>query len=113
MMQDLTTGTYFIINNTFMECSVVLGIQCPDPDQMKDGVQSPSHGPYYWDESITFTCNEGLTMFGISYLTCQEDTYWDFPVPSCSGKWTKLYFHMCIWSHPRESPGECDFLYIN
>ncbi len=66
---------------------------CPDPGPVTDGVQSPASGPYQEGDNITFTCNASLTMFGISYLTCQPNTSWDYPAPTCSGKWVKSKTH--------------------
>ncbi|XP_078666466.1 uncharacterized protein LOC144908605 isoform X2 [Branchiostoma floridae x Branchiostoma belcheri] len=57
-------------------------IQCPARAAPANGAVSPT-GAVSYPNSVTFTCNPGYTLNGVATQTCQADTTWSYPVPTC------------------------------
>ncbi|XP_019626211.1 PREDICTED: uncharacterized protein LOC109471363 [Branchiostoma belcheri] len=57
--------------------------QCPTLTAPTNGVLSPTGAKSYQDR-ITFTCNSGYQLNGVSSVTCQADGSWSGRVPTCT-----------------------------
>ncbi|XP_070567428.1 uncharacterized protein [Ptychodera flava] len=44
----------------------------------------PDTGPYYIGDNVTFYCNEGYQLDGVTYLSCNEELQWNGEIPSCN-----------------------------
>ncbi|XP_078687075.1 uncharacterized protein LOC144919463 isoform X5 [Branchiostoma floridae x Branchiostoma belcheri] len=66
-------------NNPVPTCQPV---QCPARAAPANGAVSPT-GAVSYPNSVTFTCNSGYTLNGVAAPTCQADTTWSNPVPTC------------------------------
>ncbi|XP_019627140.1 PREDICTED: CUB and sushi domain-containing protein 3-like, partial [Branchiostoma belcheri] len=58
-------------------------VQCPARAAPANGAVSPT-GAVSYPNGVTFTCNPGYTLNGAATPTCQADTTWSNPVPSCT-----------------------------
>ncbi|XP_078685979.1 uncharacterized protein LOC144918808 [Branchiostoma floridae x Branchiostoma belcheri] len=57
-------------------------VQCPARAAPANGAVSPT-GAVSYPNGVTFTCNSGYTLSGVATPTCQADTTWSNPVPTC------------------------------
>ncbi|XP_078687161.1 uncharacterized protein LOC144919463 isoform X16 [Branchiostoma floridae x Branchiostoma belcheri] len=57
-------------------------VQCPTLTTPANGGLNPA-GPHFYQNQVTFTCNQGYGLSGASRLTCQADGMWSNSVPSC------------------------------
>ncbi|XP_078691948.1 uncharacterized protein LOC144922178 [Branchiostoma floridae x Branchiostoma belcheri] len=57
-------------------------VECPYRMAPENGAQS-SEGPYYYEDVVTYTCDEGYGLNGASSVTCQVDETWTDGVPTC------------------------------
>ncbi|XP_078686179.1 uncharacterized protein LOC144918925 isoform X3 [Branchiostoma floridae x Branchiostoma belcheri] len=57
--------------------------QCPTPMAPGNGAMSPPVGPYYYQDEVTFSCDEGYELVGVSSVTCLADQTWSAPTPTC------------------------------
>ncbi|XP_030833038.1 receptor-type tyrosine-protein phosphatase U [Strongylocentrotus purpuratus] len=55
---------------------------CPPLDDFDDGVRSGDSPPFYHNEQVSYTCNNGFTLVGSSSLTC-DDGAWNDDQPVC------------------------------
>ncbi|XP_078573906.1 E-selectin-like [Branchiostoma floridae x Branchiostoma japonicum] len=58
--------------------------QCPVLTAPTNGARTPSTGSNLYQEQITFTCNTGYDLSGVSPLTCQATGTWSNAVPTCT-----------------------------
>ncbi|XP_019640486.1 PREDICTED: CUB and sushi domain-containing protein 1-like [Branchiostoma belcheri] len=59
-----------------------IAVRCPTLAAPVNGALAPVGSNYYQDV-VTFTCNQGYELNGASNLTCQADTTWSDAVPTC------------------------------
>ncbi|KAI8518361.1 hypothetical protein Bbelb_043780 [Branchiostoma belcheri] len=57
-------------------------VECPTRMAPVNGAQAPQ-GPYYYEDVVTYSCDTGYELVGASSVTCQADTTWSAPVPTC------------------------------
>ncbi|XP_035671124.1 P-selectin-like [Branchiostoma floridae] len=57
--------------------------QCPVVNAPTNGARTPPTGSNSFGNMITFTCNTGYVLNGATSSTCQADTTWSPPVPTC------------------------------
>ncbi|XP_078573919.1 P-selectin-like [Branchiostoma floridae x Branchiostoma japonicum] len=55
---------------------------CPALTTPTNGARNPS-GPYAYQDMVTFTCDTGYGLNGVSPVTCQADGTWSNPAPTC------------------------------
>ncbi|KAI8485001.1 hypothetical protein Bbelb_372470 [Branchiostoma belcheri] len=67
-------------------------VQCPARAAPANGAVSPT-GAVSYPNGVTFTCNPGYTLNGAATPTCQADTTWSNPVPSCTPGVEQLHEH--------------------
>lgn len=58
-------------------------MKCPNPG-------NPEHGHLYGDtygvgSEVTFSCEKGFQLSGVTKLTCMESGEWSHPIPYCEG----------------------------
>uniref|UniRef100_A0A8C8AQF1 Sushi, von Willebrand factor type A, EGF and pentraxin domain-containing protein 1 n=1 Tax=Otus sunia TaxID=257818 RepID=A0A8C8AQF1_9STRI len=63
------------------------GKKCTEPVKCRNP-GSPEHGHLYGDtysvgSEVTFSCEEGFQLTGVTKLTCMESGEWSFPIPYC------------------------------
>ncbi|XP_078678345.1 uncharacterized protein LOC144914402, partial [Branchiostoma floridae x Branchiostoma belcheri] len=62
-------------------------LSCPTLTTPANGALSPT-GTHYFQDVVTFTCNQGYGLNGASTVTCQADSNnnlkWSDPVPTCT-----------------------------
>ena len=69
-------------NSLIMSVSVIV---CPAPNTLVDGIFSPSVGPYYYGDTVTYSCNYGFDLTsGDAVLTC-DVLFWNGTMPNCTG----------------------------
>ncbi|XP_019619706.1 PREDICTED: P-selectin-like [Branchiostoma belcheri] len=56
---------------------------CPTLSAPNNGALSPL-GPHGYQTVVTFTCNPGYVLNGVTSATCQADGTWSHPVPTCT-----------------------------
>ncbi|XP_066271288.1 complement receptor type 1-like [Branchiostoma lanceolatum] len=59
-------------------------VQCPPLSAPTNGARTPSTGARNCQDVVTFTCNTGYVLNGATSVTCQADTTWTAPVPTCT-----------------------------
>ncbi|XP_066271289.1 sushi, von Willebrand factor type A, EGF and pentraxin domain-containing protein 1-like [Branchiostoma lanceolatum] len=59
-------------------------IQCPALGAPTNGARTPTTGGRSFQNVITFTCDTGYVLNGAASVTCQADTTWTAPVPTCA-----------------------------
>ncbi|XP_035664576.1 sushi, von Willebrand factor type A, EGF and pentraxin domain-containing protein 1-like [Branchiostoma floridae] len=57
--------------------------QCPVLNAPTNGARTPPTGSNLYQNQVTFTCNAGYDLDGVSPVTCQADGIWSNPVPVC------------------------------
>ncbi|XP_019626708.1 PREDICTED: CUB and sushi domain-containing protein 3-like [Branchiostoma belcheri] len=57
-------------------------VQCAARAAPANGAVTPT-GAVSYPNGVTFTCNSGYTLSGQATPTCQSDTTWSHPVPTC------------------------------
>ncbi|XP_035669063.1 sushi, von Willebrand factor type A, EGF and pentraxin domain-containing protein 1-like [Branchiostoma floridae] len=62
--------------------------QCPVLTATANGVRTPATGSNFYTDMITFTCDTGYQLNGVSTLTCQADGTWSGNVPICTSSGT-------------------------
>lgn len=63
---------------------ICLGVQaCAYPGTAISGRMSSVKFYYQINETVTFTCDEGLVMQGAAMLKCQHNGKWSNAVPTC------------------------------
>ncbi|XP_035665048.1 sushi, von Willebrand factor type A, EGF and pentraxin domain-containing protein 1-like, partial [Branchiostoma floridae] len=60
------------------------GRQCPPLAAPTNGVRTPPTGETFYQDTVTFTCNTGYQLNGVSPLTCRADGTWSNTVPTCT-----------------------------
>ncbi|KAI8511658.1 complement activation, classical pathway [Branchiostoma belcheri] len=64
----------------------VLPLSCPTLTAPVNGALSAT-GPHFFQDVVTFTCDQGYGLNGVSTVTCQPDSNnnleWSDPVPTC------------------------------
>jgi len=66
-----------------------LVIECQDPDPLLDGLFSPSVGPYYYGDTVTYSCNYGFSLRqtqGGPEHRCGPFSNWIGSLQLCEGK---------------------------
>lgn len=79
---------YFIVVNTIFTIikNYLIGVQaCAYPGTAISGRMSSVKFYYQVNETVTFTCDEGLVMHGAAMLRCQHNGKWSNAVPTCVG----------------------------
>ncbi|XP_078578152.1 P-selectin-like [Branchiostoma floridae x Branchiostoma japonicum] len=59
-------------------------IQCPAQTAPTNGAISPTAGPYNYQVTVSYTCNNGYVRNGATGATCQADGTWSNPVHTCT-----------------------------
>ncbi|XP_035669071.1 P-selectin-like [Branchiostoma floridae] len=62
--------------------------QCPVLTATANGVRTPATGSNFYTDMITFTCDTGYQLNGVSTLTCQADGTWSGNAPTCTSSGT-------------------------
>ncbi|XP_030832983.1 mucin-5AC isoform X4 [Strongylocentrotus purpuratus] len=75
--KDLTCN-----NGYFNDDPPVCYAKCPPLDDFDDGVRSGDSLPFYHNEQVSYTCNNGFTLVGSTSLTC-GDGDWNDVQPVC------------------------------
>eukprot|EP00057_Strongylocentrotus_purpuratus_P030161 XP_780867.2 PREDICTED: sushi, von Willebrand factor type A, EGF and pentraxin domain-containing protein 1 [Strongylocentrotus purpuratus] len=75
--QDLTC-----YNGNFNDDPPVCYANCPPLDDFDNGVRSGDSIPFYHNEQVSYTCNNGFTLVGSTSLTC-GDGDWNDVQPVC------------------------------
>ena len=96
---------------------------CPNPTNVQNAVYQPSFGPYSCNSVVTYTCNQGYRISGISTQTCVSPGRWSGALPSCQqevGMWL-AFLCLCVvgkwilkvtksrlvtWSHLKPTPSD-------
>ena len=82
---------FVVVNNlvcTYMgdsilsPCSV---IDCGDPGNPENGRRILQGGTTY-QSNVTYECDPGLSLVGVSFRTCGADGTWSGSQPSCTSK---------------------------
>ncbi|KAI8501685.1 hypothetical protein Bbelb_209560 [Branchiostoma belcheri] len=71
------------VQQTGFKVKYSITVQCPIPTAPANGALI-STGPTYYRDIVTFTCDPGYELNGAAILTCQADTTWSHPVPTCT-----------------------------
>ncbi|XP_064615919.1 sushi, von Willebrand factor type A, EGF and pentraxin domain-containing protein 1-like [Liolophura sinensis] len=58
-------------------------LTCDKPESIKDGSYSPVKELYFYNESVTYSCENPKTVSGSAILTCTEDGQWNKWKPEC------------------------------
>ncbi|XP_078589338.1 sushi, von Willebrand factor type A, EGF and pentraxin domain-containing protein 1-like [Branchiostoma floridae x Branchiostoma japonicum] len=58
--------------------------QCPALTSPTNGARTPPTGSNNYQNRITFTCDTGYQLSGVSPVTCQADGTWSNPAPTCT-----------------------------
>lgn len=58
-------------------------VKCRDPGKPQHGLLSGD--TYSVGSEVTFSCEEGFRLAGVTKLTCLESGEWSHPVPYCEG----------------------------
>ena len=61
-------------------------ITCDDPQPIARGEFTPNVGPYIFNSSITYTCEEGYDIIGEQSAYCQSNGTWSTKTPTCQCK---------------------------
>ncbi|NWW13579.1 C4BPA protein, partial [Oreocharis arfaki] len=70
------------------ECRVV---KCENP-RVENGMKTSGLGPSYsYKDSVVFECDRGFFLVGAEVITCEEDSTWVPPIPTCE----KITAEMC------------------
>lgn len=54
---------------------------------------SGKEAPYFYNDSVTFECDDGFTLKGSSQIRCKANNTWDPEIPMCEKgktKWRKI-----------------------
>ena len=73
--QCTATGDW---NVTLPNCTLV---NCADPGIPANGVRNGDN--FYYNSTITYSCNNGYNLTGTATLTCLSDGTWSSPMPTC------------------------------
>ena len=61
-----------------------LAMECPDPSTLSDGSFSPSTGPYYYGENVTYSCDYGFNLTAGDALHTCDVSGWNGTSPTCT-----------------------------
>ncbi|XP_076318916.1 sushi, von Willebrand factor type A, EGF and pentraxin domain-containing protein 1-like [Tachypleus tridentatus] len=61
-------------------------LECGPPASIPNGGYELSNGTRYYLSSVQYFCNKGFKLIGRSLLTCDVDSKWNGPPPTCRGK---------------------------
>ncbi|XP_064616733.1 sushi, von Willebrand factor type A, EGF and pentraxin domain-containing protein 1-like [Liolophura sinensis] len=73
----LGNGTW---SDSLFNCTA---LTCDKPESIKDGSYSPVKELYFFNESVTYSCENPKTVSGSEILTCTEDGQWNKWKPEC------------------------------
>ncbi|KAF4078621.1 hypothetical protein AMELA_G00201120 [Ameiurus melas] len=58
-------------------------VKCPKPPAITDGTFEPEYDSYDYNDGVTYSCNRGLDLIGLSVLTCSADGTFQPSPPRC------------------------------
>lgn len=83
-------------NMNCLGCLVVTAVQCPTPENPKNG--KAIFTSFSYNSVVSYECNYGFTLVGESSRRCGADKKWSGQLPSCKGKMKD----MVLFSHIRD-----------
>ena len=63
---------------------------------------SGKEAPYFYNDSVTFECDDGFTLKGSSQIRCKANNTWDPEIPMCEKgktKWRKIGGYLLNYSY--------------
>uniref|UniRef100_H2Z1V3 Sushi domain-containing protein n=1 Tax=Ciona savignyi TaxID=51511 RepID=H2Z1V3_CIOSA len=85
MLSGTTTSTCEASGNWSQVCPVCSPVSCGEPDVIENGYHT-AQGNYTYGEAVTFSCNRGFRLVGMSFALCNAEAQWSSSSPTCHRK---------------------------
>ncbi len=82
---DAPTCPRELVNNIVQRCDLLTAVNCGNLTVPMNGIVDTSSGTTY-QETATYTCNDGYQLVGALTRTCQDNGEWSLSAPTCRGK---------------------------